>query len=68
MAVKQELIIEILPDGNLKIKTEGFKGADCEDELKPLEEAMGEVTDRERTSDYYQQPTGQKNRNYGSTK
>lgn len=68
MALKEELIIEVLPDGSLKIKTEGFKGSDCETELKPIEEAMGRVTERERTSDYYQQPVGQKNKIHRSTK
>jgi len=68
MAIKQELIIEVLADGKLKIKTEGFKGADCEDELKPIEEAMGQVEKRERTSDYFQQSNQQKNRNRGSAK
>jgi hypothetical protein len=55
MAIKQELIIEIAKDGSLKIKTEGFKGSDCEAELKPIESALGKVKDRKRTADYYAQ-------------
>lgn len=54
MAVKQSLLIEIGPDGKLKIKTEGFKGNECETELKPIEQAVGKVTERSRTSEYYQ--------------
>ncbi len=55
MALKRELIIEIGPDGEVKIKTEGFKGTECEEELKPIEKALGEVKSRTRTSEYYQQ-------------
>jgi hypothetical protein len=55
MALKKELIIEIGPDGEVKIKTEGFKGTECEEELKPIEKALGEVKSRTRTSEYYQQ-------------
>jgi hypothetical protein len=54
MALKKELIIEIGPDGEVKIKTEGFKGTECEEELKPIEKALGEVKSRTRTSEYYQ--------------
>ena len=54
MAIKKELIIEIAPGGELKIKTEGFKGSECEEELKPLEKALGKVTSRTKTSEYYQ--------------
>lgn len=54
MAIKKELIIEILPDGEVKIKTEGFKGTECEEELKPIEKALGKVTERQKTSEYYQ--------------
>jgi hypothetical protein len=60
MAIKQELIIEILPDGDVKIKTEGFKGTECEEELKPIEKALGKVTTRTKTSEYYQQSVKKK--------
>lgn len=67
MAVKKELIIEIAPDGSLKIKTEGFKGTECEEELKPIEKAMGHVTERVRTSEFYQQSNTQKRKITSST-
>ena len=60
MAIREELIITVNPDGTLKIKTEGFKGSDCEAELKPLAEALGTTTATERSSDYYQQSNQQK--------
>ncbi|MCB0403650.1 MAG: DUF2997 domain-containing protein [Bdellovibrionales bacterium] len=52
--MKKELIITIAPNGSLKIKTVGLKGTACEDELKPIERAMGRVTSREKTSEYYE--------------
>ena len=67
MAVKKELIIEIAPDGSLRIKTEGFKGSECEDELKPIEKALGNVTERVRTSEFYQQSNTQKRKITSST-
>ena len=67
MAIKKELIIEIAPDGNLRIKTEGFKGTECEEELKPIEKAMGRVTERVKTSEYYQQSNTQKRKITQST-
>lgn len=60
MALKKEMIIEIGPDGKIKIKTEGFKGTECEEELKPIEKNLGKVTSRERTNEYYQQSEKQK--------
>lgn len=60
MAVKEELIITVNPDGTLKIKTEGFKGSDCEAELKPLADALGRTTATEKASEYYQQSAKQK--------
>jgi hypothetical protein len=54
MAVKRELTISIAPDGTTEITTKGFKGADCEDELKPIEKALGTVKRRSRTGEFYE--------------
>ncbi len=54
MAVKLELSIEIDPDGTVEMTTRGFKGGECEDELKPIERALGKVTSRKRTREYYE--------------
>lgn len=67
MALKKELIIEIAADGTLRIKTEGFKGSECEDELKPIEKALGRVTERVKTSEYYQQSNAQRRKINNST-
>lgn len=55
MAVKQELEISITPEGEVKIEVKGVKGSSCLDVTKEIEEALGVVTDREHTSEYYQQ-------------
>ena len=68
MAIRKELIIVIEPSGNLNIKTVGFKGSECEEELKPIEKELGKVTERTRTSEYYQQKSIQKNKVNRSTK
>lgn len=68
MAVKKELLIEIAPDGQLKIKTNGLKGEDCEEELKPIEKSLGEVIERVRTSEFYQQSNNQKRKITTTTK
>ncbi len=54
MAIKQEMVIEIKPDGSTNIETHGIKGALCEAEVKPLAEALGNVKDSKRTSEYYE--------------
>ena len=55
MAVKQELQISITPEGEVKIEVKGVKGADCTEVTKEIEEALGVVTDRQYTGEYYQQ-------------
>jgi hypothetical protein len=68
MAIKKQLTITINPDGTLKIKTEGFKGGECEEELRPIEQAMGKVTGRVRTSDYYKDSITEKGKINTTTK
>lgn len=58
--MKQELEITITPDGEVKIEVKGVKGSSCVDLTKDIEEALGVVTDREHTSEYYQQETDQR--------
>ena len=55
MAKKREIIITIGPDGDVQIKVEGVGGSDCVDFTKFLEEELGDVTEREFTSEYYQE-------------
>jgi len=57
MADKQELKIEIDDDGNVKIEVVGGQGPSCVELTREIEEALGIVVDRQRTSDYYKQDT-----------
>ena len=55
MVVKRELVIQIAPDGTISLEVKGVPGPDCIEFTKALEEALGEVVQRERTSEYYQE-------------
>lgn len=54
MAVKRELEIVISPDGQVVVTTRGYKGASCEQAVKPLEKAFGKPVRRERTREYHE--------------
>ena len=53
MSQKIQLEIEIDPDGNVRIKTHGLKGADCLAETESLEKVVGQVGERTKTAEYY---------------
>jgi hypothetical protein len=46
--------IEVIVDtaGQIKIDAVGFQGADCEKATKFLEDALGQVADRQRKPEY----------------
>ena len=46
-----EIIVE--PDGTVRIEAKAFSGVECEQATAFLEEALGKVSSRERTPDYY---------------
>jgi hypothetical protein len=54
MAVKKEITIVIGKDGKVVMETHGFKGAECDEALKPLEKAVGKTEKRTRTGEYYE--------------
>ncbi len=56
MAEKVEIELVFTPDGEVQLRTRGLKGKDCLTETEALERALGRVTSREKTSEYYQQP------------
>lgn len=68
MAVKKQIIIEIDEDGELYLKTLGFKGAKCEEELKPIEKEIGRVKKRGRTKEYYEESVESKKKINSKTK
>lgn len=55
MAVRQEIEIQISPDGEISLHVKGLSGEACMDLTKALEAQLGEVVDRQKTSEYYQQ-------------
>ena len=57
MAVRQEIDIQIMPDGEVKLTVRGAVGAECIELTRKLEEELGVVVDRQKTSAYYQAET-----------
>ncbi len=56
MAEKIEIELLFTPDGEVRLETRGLKGKTCLAETESLERALGTVKDRQKTSEYYQQP------------
>ena len=55
MAVRQQIDIEIGPDGEIKLKVRGASGSECLEWTAALEKELGVVVDRTMTSEYYQE-------------
>lgn len=53
--MKREMVIQIAPDGTISLEVKGVKGGECLDFSKFLEDALGDVIQREKTSEYYQE-------------
>ena len=49
-----EINVEILPNGEVKISVKGAKGSQCIEMTRFLEEALGEVNERDFTAEYYE--------------
>ena len=56
MAEKIEIELVFTPEGEVRLETRGLKGKTCVEETEALERALGAVKQREKTSEYYQQP------------
>jgi hypothetical protein len=56
VADKIEIELVFTPEGEVRLQTRGLKGKTCLTETESLEKALGTVKERERTSEYYQQP------------
>ena len=52
---KREMQITIGKDGGVNIEVKGVGGPDCLEFSKFLEDELGEVIDRERTPEFYQE-------------
>jgi hypothetical protein len=55
MADKQVMEIQILPSGEVKITVKCVPGAACEAVSAALEQSLGSVKDKQRTSEYYEE-------------
>ena len=53
--MKRTIEIIIGPTGELQIDAVGFKGPDCEQATKFLEEALGAVAQKRKKPEYHQQ-------------
>jgi len=55
---KQEIEFIIKPDGTVEERVTGVSGPECEQITRAIEEALGDVARRDRTSDYFGQSHG----------
>lgn len=59
----EQIIIDIDPDGSLRIDAVGFQGPDCEQATKFIEQVLGTVAQRRKKPEYHQRrQTRQKQR------
>lgn len=54
MGVKYQVIVEIDPEGEIKVTSKGIKGSKCISEIKPLCERFGPIKDVQKTKEYYE--------------
>jgi hypothetical protein len=57
--VKKEIIIEVTPDGSIKIDSVGFVGAECAKATKFLEDALGTVASNKKKPEYFSKTESQ---------
>lgn len=55
MNEQMQIIIRIQPNGEVQVEVEGVKGESCLTLTKLLEEKLGQVIERQLTSEYYEQ-------------
>jgi hypothetical protein len=51
--MRRSIEVIIAPDGAIKIDAVGFKGADCDQATKFLEQALGVSGQKQRKPEYY---------------
>jgi hypothetical protein len=52
---QQQIVVDISPEGEVKIEAKGFTGSTCAAATKPLEDALGVVAGRQLKPEYHQQ-------------
>jgi len=65
MAARHDLEITISPTGEVEIAVKGVNGPQCVKITRDLEEALGLVSNREKTSEFYKEPEEQQTVQYG---
>ncbi len=53
MAKRREIQFKIDDEGNVSIEVKGVSGPECERITREIEEALGMVASRDRTSEFY---------------
>ena len=48
-----EIIIDFLPDGEVKMEGKDFLGKSCDEAMSAFEKALGVVTDRNNKPEYF---------------
>ena len=54
MEVKYQIVIEIDPEDNISLETKGFKGPECEKEIKRVTEEFAKVESSSKTKEFYE--------------
>lgn len=64
--MNRSIEILIAPDGTLTIDAVGFKGADCDQATKFLEQALGLTAGKQRKPEYHQSSTTKRQQRLGA--
>ena len=64
--MKKAIEVTIQPTGEITIDAVGFKGADCEQATRFLEDALGVVATKQRKPEYHQRRTTSNQQKLGS--
>jgi hypothetical protein len=51
--MSEEIILEFLEDGQIKMEGKGFQGKSCDEAMTVFEQALGVVTDRKNNPEYF---------------
>ena len=61
----QQINVDIDAEGGIRIDAVGFSGPDCEQATRFLEEALGQVRDRQRKPEWHQRGTRRQTQRLG---
>ena len=64
--MKRSIEVIVAPGGGISIDAIGFKGADCDQATKFLEEALGKTTQKRRKPEYQVRNKQQRHQRLGS--